>query len=232
MLRRTLQCNLAKTQCKFTGGAPAFIVQPKKYVRHMPYNPWFGAKHDGFSSGYCQGFTAIDIPHLYRFRHNVLPIARPLGRFSHNPMGKNVHYLEVNVFDKFSTQIFNEESLPHTTLATIIFTIITLHLCRYLYAHPDVTWYNLVLWPTKPHVEMYRWNDMPTFDQPVFRFFQRPCEFYAYDTWREMVSLGVCANDPWVDYVKSIGREKDLYFRPDEKHVGLFPPPKPSSGHH
>ena len=228
MMRRTNENLAAMHLVRFSGGAPQFMVAPKKYVRHMPMNPSFGAKHDGVTPEFGKGYTAIDIPFLNRFRHNTLPLGCGWGKWAgKNPVGKQIHYLEVNQFLKCRPFIFGPEGIVHTLCIGFICVLTVVHLLRYVYAHPDLTMYNFVLWPTKPLVHFSRMDQKHPMDKPAFRLFQRPIEYGVYDEYRDMIRLGYVANDPWLVYIKSIGKEKSLLIRPGEGDApNLWPPHK------
>ena len=75
----------------------------------------------------------------------------------------------------------------------------------------------MVVGATKKHVKRERFNDKIEMDEPVFRWFQRVPEFYAY---RELIKLGVIANHPWIEFVKKHGRERELTLYRHEKGWG------------
>lgn len=107
---------------------------------------------------------------------------------------------------------------------SIICTISTIYAGWYMYRlfflHPDVTLYNLGLWFTKPWVQQMRFNKKIELDQPVYRWVHRSPEYLMTDPMREMYKLGIIANDPYLEYLKSIGREKELELYPHQRKNG------------
>mmetsp|Transcript_45736 Transcript_45736/g.52857 ORF Transcript_45736/g.52857 Transcript_45736/m.52857 type:complete len:139 (+) Transcript_45736:1-417(+) len=92
----------------------------------------------------------------------------------------------------------------------ILFTLY--HCYRYAAYHPDLTMYNLAIWTTKPWVEQMRFSRQHPLDKPIFRYIQRCPEYYNLeDPIRELYRSGRVVNDPWLDYVRSHGREADLH---------------------
>jgi hypothetical protein len=198
---------------KIGGHRPFFAVEQPYFLKHSPGNPFLGAVYDGTSTEYGKGFALKPIHWLYRFRYNTSPRGSvPLNL--KNPGGKNVHWLEVSNVKKFAVQIFSDEGLPHTFLATCLFTLVAWQLLRYAFMHPDLTLNNMAFYTTKPHVAQLRSNDLHPMDKPAFKWFQRTSEFYAYDTYRDFIEMGIIANDPYVEFIKSVGREKDLVAKP------------------
>eukprot|EP00758_Cryptobia_borreli_P004341 Tbor_TRINITY_DN4319_c0_g1::TRINITY_DN4319_c0_g1_i1::g.7768::m.7768 len=198
------------------GGAVANLIEQPYYLKPVPGNPFIGAVHDGTSTGFEKGYSFKPMNWLYRFRHNSLPIGIPRGFYGPNPMGKHVHWLEVSTIEKVRIQMFSEEAIGPTWLsfAVVLFTVY--HSFRYLYGHPDLTMYNLVMWTTKPLVTFSRTAEKHRIDQPVFRYIQRCPEIYMRDDIRDLYRLGYAANDPFLERVKAAGREDELYLKPNE----------------
>lgn len=242
---------MSKHNHKIGGHRPFFVVEQPYYLKHSPMNPFLGAVYDNVSVGQLKGYSLKPIHWLYRFRYNTAPRGSvPLGL--QNPGGKNVHWLEVSNVKKFAIQIFSEECLPHTFLAACVASLVLWNFSRYIWSHPDLTLYNIAAPSWKPNTMQLRSNELLPMDKPVFRLFQRVSEFYAYDSYRDLIEMGVIANDPYIEYMKSIGREGDLTIQcPDlgwgeggrGKIVALLPKTKigetpsrdplrrPSSGH-
>jgi hypothetical protein len=201
------------------GAAPIFFEKQPYYLKHMPCNPAFGLVHDGTTTAYGKGFTVKPIHWLYRFRWNSQH--RGAGpTYLRNPGGKWMHWLEVSTIKKGIAGTLNHEAQPHVICGTLVILFTIWHLTRYLFFHPEVSLYYVVMYPTKNWVTTYRYNERHPMDKPVFRWMQRNPEFYWYDSYRDLIKLGILANDPYVDYMKSIGRERDLTLYMDQKGWG------------
>lgn len=187
------------------------IVEQPYFLKKMPSNPYIGAVHDGKSTGYGQGWSVKPINWVYRFRYNSQPTGIPTGFYNRNPGGKQVHWLEVSTIEKVRVQLAGEEAFGPDLLCgfCIVFTIY--HTYRYYTNHPDLSFYNFVLWTSKPFTAINRASVKHNMDQPTFRYMQRPPEFYGKDIIREIYSLGIAANDPFLERVKAAGREDELY---------------------
>jgi hypothetical protein len=85
-----------------------------------------------------------------------------------------------------------------------------------------MTLYNVAMYPTKKHIQQGRYNDYHPMDKPVFRWTQRNSEFYSYDIYREMIDMGVIANDPFVLHMQSIGKGKDLLGYTEDRGWGWY----------
>ncbi|KAG5474337.1 hypothetical protein LSCM1_03117 [Leishmania martiniquensis] len=196
---------------RLSGGiARANLVNHDAFVKPMSLNPFLGAVHDGISTGYHQGFSAKPIHWLYRFRYNLLPQGMSGGFFSRNPYGRFVHWLEVSTIEKVRLQLMTVESMPVSVLVSIVVVYSLWFSYRLAFLHPDITLYNLGLWSTKPWVQQQRFNKKIDIDQPVYRWVHRVPEFLINDPIREMYKLKIAANDPYLEYLRSIGREEEL----------------------
>jgi hypothetical protein len=191
------------------GGEAIFFAKQSRYLAHVPANPTFGCVHDGVSVEYMQGFTEKPMHWLYRFRHNTNPRgATPL--YLRNPGDKVKHWLEISNFKKFMTQVNQEDAYPHVLTALFCFVFSAWQISRYLLYHPDMTLYNVAMYPTKTYIEQGRYNAYHPMDKPSFRWTQRNSEFYSYDIYREMIDMGVIANDPFIEDVKARGLADQL----------------------
>jgi len=196
---------------KLSGGmAKANIVDHGYFLKPMPGNPYLQTVHDGTSVGFNQGFSKKPLHWIARFRYNLLPVGMVLGPYSHNPLGKEVHWLEVSTMEKFRVRATSEEgSIPLFLVTfTVLFTIY--HMGRLAFYHPDLTLQNVALGPSKQFVQGYRANKKNPIDKRTFRFFARCPELYFSDPFREFVRGGVIANDPYLEYVRKLGREAEL----------------------
>jgi hypothetical protein len=198
---------------------PIFAVPQPYYLKHVPMNPYFGCQHDGITSEWQKGFSVKPIHWIYRFRHNTTPLGCP-PLYLRNPPGKDVHWLEVSIFDKFKIQCYNSEAWPHTVTAMASICIVAWQFSWSLWAHPELSLINIVLAPMKHVIMRERFNEQVPLDKPVFRWFQRAPEFYAYDTYRELIDMKIIANDPYIDWAKSVGRERELTLYMTEKGWG------------
>ena len=204
---------------RICGGQPIFFAKQPYYLKHMPGNPAFGLVHDGTSTQYGQGFSVKKMSWIYRFRHNVSHRgALPL--YLRNPGGKWAHWLEVSTIKKGMTVLANHEAAPHVLSSVIVIAFASWQILRYLFFHPELTVYMLAMYPTKSWLTQHRYNERHPMDKPVFRWFQRVPEFYFYDNYRDFIKMGILANDPYVEYMKSIGRERDLTLYMDDKGWG------------
>jgi len=200
---------------KYYGFARVFAVEQPYYLKHSPGNPWFGAVHDGAATEYNGGFTLKPIHWLYRFRWNSQRRGfQPMNL--RNPGGKCPHWLEISQWAKARPHMWNMESYPHTMLFFVCSAIVIWNLSRYIFFHPDLTLYNLTWFSLKRYANILRNNQIPNLDTPVFRWLQQPSEFYFYHPHREMLKLGVIANDPYVEYIKAIGKQDLLIKMPGE----------------
>jgi hypothetical protein len=213
MLNRTQPKLGIRGWIKCSGGGRCFQTEPPYYLKHQPGNPWLGTKHDGVSVEYGRGFEFKPIHHLYRFRWNFNHRGYHT-LWTRNPGGKTPHWLEVSYWNKLKPHLFNYEVLPHTILACVVSCIVIWNLSRYIFFHPDLTIYNVIFFTMRKYVNVLRNQEIPTLDTPVFRWFQAAPEFYGYNPHREMIALGVLANDPYVEYMKAIGRDKELLIKP------------------
>ncbi|CAJ1028628.1 hypothetical protein, conserved [Leishmania lindenbergi] len=223
---------------RMSGGvARANLVDHGVYLKPMSLNPFLGTVHDGTSTGYFQGFSAKPIHWLYRFRYNLLPQGMSGGFFSRNPYGRFVHWLEVSTIEKIRLQLQTVESMPVSVMTAIVVLYSLWFSYRLTFLHPDITLYNLVLWSTKPWVQQQRFNKKINIDQQVYRWVHRVPEFNSNDPIREIYKLGVGANDPYLDHVRGMGREKELILYEHERRGGagsilpLSVPHEDHSGH-
>jgi len=200
---------------KCMGYAKVFAVNQPYYLKNAPGNPWFGAVHDGVSTEAGAGFSVKPIQWLYRFRWNSQ--RRGAGPFYlRNPGGKMPHWLEVTQWNKLSPHLWNTETFPHTALSIFCSCLVIWNLTRYVFFHPDLTIYNIIYFSMRHYVNVLRNMQIPNLDTPVFRWVQQPSEFYGYNPHREMIKLGVCANDPYLEYMKAIGKADLLTKMPEE----------------
>ncbi|KPA85427.1 putative mitochondrial P27 protein, putative (P27) [Leptomonas pyrrhocoris] len=212
---------MSRCTSKMSGGvARANLVDHGVLLKPVSCNPFLGAVHDGTSTGYMQGYAAKPIHWLYRFRHNLLPQGMATGFFSRNPYGRYVHWLEVSTIEKIRLQLQTMESMPCSVVTSIVVMYTLWFSYRLTFLHPDITLYNLGLWPTKPWVQQQRFNKKIELDQPVYRWVHRVPEFMAVDPARELYKLNVQANDPYLEYVRGMGREKELTLYPSERTGG------------
>ena len=89
----------------------------------------------------------------------------------------------------------------------------------------------MVMFPSKPLVEQGRWNKQITYEDPIFRYFQGPSEFYGYINYRDMIKVGAIANDPWLEHCKKNGLGDKLKLYPEEFIGRVWPPEKKKGGH-
>lgn len=213
MLQRTQPAYGIRAWQKCFGGARVFQIDPPYYLKHSPGNPWLGLKHDNLNVEYGRGFHFKPIHWIYRFRWNSQH--RGAGTLGvRNPGGKTPHWLEVSQWMKLKPHLINYEALPHSILLGLCVSLVTWNLFRYVFFHPDLTIYNVIFFTMRQYVNVLRNQEIATMDQPVFRWFQTMPEFYGYNPIREMMEMGLHANDPYLEYMKSIGREKELFIRP------------------
>ncbi|GET90018.1 hypothetical protein, conserved [Leishmania tarentolae] len=212
---------MSRCTTKISGGmARANLVDHGVYVKPMSLNPFLGAVHDGTSTGYCQGYSAKPMHWLYRFRYNLLPQGISGGFFSRNPYGRYVHWLEVSTIEKLRVQLLSLEAMPVSVLTTIVIIYTLWFSYRLAFLHPDITLYNLGLWSTKPWVQQQRFNKKIDIDQQVYRWVHRVPEFAITDPIREMYRLEISANEPYLEHVRDLGREKELTLYANERTGG------------
>jgi len=201
------------------GGKACWFTKQPYHLKFSPLHPSFGAVHDGTTTEYGKGFTPKPMHWLYRFRYNTQPRGiTPMNL--RNPGGKQVHWLETSNVKKAVVVALSGEFRPHLISAILVITFTAWHISRYLFFHPELTCYMLAVYPTKVWITQHRYNERHPMDKPVFRFFQRAPEFYYYDSYRDLIKMGVIANDPYIHYMKSIGKEKQLTLYMDEKGWG------------
>lgn len=193
------------------GGSMQHVVEHPYFLKKMPSNPYIGTVHDGKSTAYNTGFSVKPMNWVYRWRYNSQPTGIPTGPFNRNPGGKQVHWLEVSTIEKLRVQLAGEECFGPNLLCGAVIAFTIYHGIRYYLYHPDLSFYNVMLWTSKPFTMMNRASQKHTMDQPTFRYMQRPPEFYGIDPIRSLYKLGVAANDPFVVRVKAAGREDELY---------------------
>lgn len=184
------------------------------YMKPISNNPFLGSVHDGSTTEFRKGFSPKPIGFLQRFRHNLIPQGFVLGSANYyNPRGKFVHWLEVSTIKKFMTRVNDEECTYPRRLSYVTFAITAYAVFNMLHYHPDLTYYNIVLWTTKPFVQQMRFNSKHRIDEPVYRVIHRSPEFYFEDPQRDFYKLEITANDPWLVYCKAKGTEKELLVR-------------------
>lgn len=214
---------MSRATLKMSGGAARYnVVEHANYIKPISMNPYVNTVHDGVSTGYHEGFASKAMPFLYRFRHNLLPQGIATGFFSRNPSGKHVHWLEVSTIEKMRVRAFTDEAFPPVLISVIVFAFTAYHLYRIAAYHPDITMYNLGVWTSKPWIQQMRFAKKHPLDKPVFKFIQRvPSDFLQMeDPETILFREGRCANDPWLDFVKSKGQEDQLYLKGFEKGWG------------
>ena len=189
------------------------VIDHGYYLKPMTLNPYIGTVHDGVSTGYNQGFSKKHIHWLQRFRYNLLPIGKTTGMYSVNVGGKHVHYLEVSTIEKMRLKMMSEEFRPMFHIMLITFAFTGWQFYRLVHHHPDLSYYNLVLWTTKPWITHLRFTKKHRMDEPIYRYIIRSPEYYIEDPQRDLYALGVIANDPYLEYCKAKGTEKDLLAR-------------------
>jgi hypothetical protein len=200
----------ATQKIAFGGSARHHLVEQPYYLKPIPHNPYLGAVHDGTTQGYNEGFSHKNIAFLYRFRHNLFA-GLQTGFFSRNPSGKHVHWLEVSTIEKMRVRAFSEDAFPPMFLSTIVIAFTIYQILHYMYAHPDITLYNLGVWTSKPWITQMRFANAHPMDKPIFRYIQRAPEFYGIeDPYREVVRRGLAANDPFINAVKKLGLESEV----------------------
>lgn len=212
---------MARATHKMSGGmSRAHVVEHPYYLQTVSHNPYVGAVHDGVSTGYGQGFASKNIPFLYRFRFNLLPQGQNTGFFCRNPMGKHVHWLEVSTIEKMRVRVMSEEALPglYIMILTVAFTCY--HLYRLAFFHPDLTLYNLAIFTTKPWVTQMRFSKAHPMDAPIFRYVVRCPEVYIDDPLRDMYSIKIMPNDPYLAHVEAIGKADELTVKPGTRGWG------------
>ena len=206
------------------GTSKANVIDHGYYLKPMTMNPYIGTVHDGSSTLYNQGFAKKHIHWLHRFRYNLLPCGKTTGFYSVNALGKHVHYLEVSTFEKMRLKILAEDARPMFHIVLITFGFAIYQFFRLVHTHPDLSYYNFVLWMTKPWVSQLRFTKKHRMDEPIYRMIVRCPEFYQEDPLRDLYALGVIANDPYLEYCKSKGTEKDLLARKWAPNGTVHPP--------
>jgi len=191
----------------------ANVIDHGYYLKPMTMNPYVGTVHDGTTTAYNQGFVKKHMHWLQRFRYNLLPLAKTTGMYSVNKMGKHVHYLEVSTIEKMRIKMVSEEFRPMYQLMIIVVVFSLWQFHRLVHHHPDLSYYNFVMWTTKPWVTQYRFTKKHRIDEPAYRYMIRCPEYYQEDPYRDLLDLGVIANDPYIEYCKAHGTEKDLHER-------------------
>lgn len=213
---------MSRASCRISGGmARQCVVDHGVYMQPMSHNPYLCAVHDGVSTGYNQGFLPKPVHWLYRFRYNVLPQGFATGFFSRNPYGRYVHWLEVSTIEKMRLQLLTVESMPCSIVSAIVLLFTGWFCYRLAFLHPDITMYNVGLWTTKPWVQQQRFNKAKELDQQLYRWVHRVPEYLITDPIRELYKLEVSHNDPYLEYTRSIGREKELKLYSHERKNGL-----------
>lgn len=206
-----------------SGGVARYnAVEHPYYLKEVSMNPYIGTVHDGISTGFGQGFSAKHIPFLYRFRHNIIPQGMGAGFFARNIAGKHVHWLEVSTIEKLRIRIVGDEAFPPMVVTAIVIAFTTYHLFRYVAYHPDLTMFNLAVFTSKPWVIQIRHAHKHPLDKKVFKFVQRvPSEFYNMDDpIYSIYKNGYAANDPWLEFVKGIGKEDELQVHASDRGWG------------
>lgn len=212
---------MSRATAKMCGGmARQNVVEHAGYMKPMSNNPFLCTTHDGVSTNYMEGFVAKRVHWLYRFRYNLLPQGFATGFFSRNPYGRYVHWLEVSTIEKMRLQLMTMEAVPFGVLSTLVIVYTLWFMYRLACVHPDTTLYNIVLWPTKPWVQQMRFNKKLELDQTVYRWVHRVPEYMITDPVRELYKLEIAANDPYLEYVKSMGRERELTLYHAERKNG------------
>ncbi|KAG5494297.1 hypothetical protein GH5_02308 [Leishmania sp. Ghana 2012 LV757] len=186
------------------------VVNHGYYLKPMTGNPYLCTQHDGVTTAYQQGFFPKDVNWLYRFRYNLLPMGMSGGFFSRNPYGRYVHWLEVSTIEKMRLQLLTLESVPCSVVTAIVVLFTMWHSYRLTFLHPDITLYNLGLWPTKPWLQQQRFNKKKELDQEVYRWVHRVPEFMIDDPIRDLYKLGIAANDPVLTIAKEQGVAKEM----------------------
>jgi len=190
------------------GNRPYFAVEQPQYVKHAPGNNWFNAVHDGVSEGFQAGYTARKMNPVRRFWWNINESAGGASSFYlRNPGGKCPHWLSITGWGKFTAHVFSGEAQMHVLLASYVTAIVIWNLSRYLFFHPDLTIYNIAYFTVRRYLNVLRNNEVRPLDAPVFRWMQQAPEIYNYNPHRDMIEMGVLANDPQVEYMKAIGKE-------------------------
>ncbi|KPA76660.1 hypothetical protein ABB37_07512 [Leptomonas pyrrhocoris] len=202
---------MSRASNKIGGGmASANVVDHGVYIKPMSCNPYISTVHDGATTEYMQGFAPKHMHWLYRFRYNLLPQGMSGGFFSRNPYGRYVHWLEVSTIEKMRLQAMTMESVPCSVVSAIMLVFTTWHCYRLIFLHPDLTLYNVGLWPTKPWVQQQRFNKKIEVDQPLYRWVHRAPEFLMNDPIRDVKKLGITANDTVDAMAKEQGVEHEL----------------------
>lgn len=210
---------MSKFNHKISGHTPIFYTPQPYFLRHSSSNPYFGSVHDGVTTDFMKGFSVKPMHWLYRFRYNTNSRGAP-PMYLRNPLGKDLHWLEVSIVEKFRLSLSNWECWPHLCTATVVSLITLWQGYWYLYLHPELSLFNIAIGQSKNYVQRERYNQKIPLDQPVFRWFQRCPEFYGYDGYRELIRMGVIANDPYIEFVKKNGRERELTLYTTEKGWG------------
>ncbi|KPI87965.1 hypothetical protein ABL78_2956 [Leptomonas seymouri] len=208
---------MSRSSNKIGGGmARINVVDHGVYLKPMSGNPYISTVHDGSSTDYMQGFAPKHMHWLYRFRYNMLPQGMSGGFFSRNPYGRYVHWLEMSTIEKMRLQMMSMESVPCSVVSLIVALFTLWHSYRITFLHPDITLYNVGLWPTKPWVQQQRFNKKIELGQPVYRWVHRVPEFMMEDTIRDLHKMGVIANHPVEAMAKEQGLEHELTMQRSE----------------
>ncbi|AIO01404.1 hypothetical protein LPMP_331120 [Leishmania panamensis] len=192
------------------------VVNHGYYLKPMTGNPYLCTQHDGVTTAYQQGFSPKDVHWLYRFRYNLLPQGMSGGFFTRNPYGRYVHWLEVSTIEKMRLQMLSLESVPCSVVSIFVVLFTAWHLYRLAFLHPDITLYNLGLWPTKPWLQQQRFNKKKELDQEVYRWVYRVPELMMNDPIRDMYKMGIAANDPVLAIAKEQGVANELTMDHDQ----------------
>ena len=203
------------------------------YVKPVPGNRFAFLEHDGVSDGFMQGFRPKKMHWLYRWRHNMNPMCRAVGMGNEmNPRAIQLHWLENKITTKVSIALFSDDGYAHFMLwlAIVVFTI--WQCSRYLFFHPDISVWSLMMPWYKRYVEYIRFGKLHPMDVPVYRWFQGQNEFYSCHFYRELVKRGLVVNDPWIEKCKEDGIFDQLLLSPTELKGPVWPPKKPSVEHH
>lgn len=214
---------MSRANHKMSGGLARYnVIEHAKYLKPVSMNPFIGTVHDGVTTEYEGGFSSTNMPFLYRFRHNLLPQGMARGFYARNIAGKHVHWLEVSTIEKFRVRVVGDDAFPPMVVTMIVILFTAYHLYRYAVYHPDLTLYNLGVWTSKPWIQQMRFATKHPLDKPVFKFVQRvPSDYYQMeDPVRIFYKEGRIANDPWFEFVKSKGKENELYLKGFEKGWG------------
>jgi hypothetical protein len=135
--------------------------------------------------------------------------------------------MEMSTIEKVRVRVFCEDAMPMSFVMFVVLLFTAWHCYRLAFLHPDVSIYPMVIFSTKPWVEFYRASKKHTLDEHVHRFVFRCPELYGVsDPIRELYKVGAAANDPYLERVKALGKEKDLYvttrdYKPHYPNLGV-----------